>query len=54
MKKQEKYVVGIINVTDSKSTAILEEYQKFFPSSVEIIMTYAALERVSYEGLWDF
>lgn len=54
MKKQEKYVVGIINVTDSKSTAILEEYQKFFPSSVEIIMTYAALERVSYEGLMGF
>ena len=33
---------------------ILEEYQKFFPSSVEIIMTYAALERVSYEGLMGF
>lgn len=53
-KRQEKYVIGIINVTDTQSTAIIEEFKRYFPDNVEILMTYAPLEHVSYEGLMSF
>lgn len=53
-KNDKKYVVGIINVTDSKSTVISEEFRRCFPSNVEILMTSASLEHVSYQGLMAF
>lgn len=53
-KNDKKYVVGIINVTDSKSTVIAEEFRRCFPNNVEILMTYAPLEHVSYQGLMSF
>ena len=53
-KEQTKYVVGVINVTDSKSSVIAEEMQIGFPKNVEVLMTYAPLERVSYDGLMEF
>lgn len=53
-KNDKKYVVGIINVTDSKSTVISEEFRRCFPSNVEILMTSAPLEHVSYQGLMSF
>lgn len=53
-KKQKRYVVGAINVTDSQSTVIAEEFKIGFPDNVEIFMANAPLEQVSYEGLMVF
>lgn len=53
-KEQEKYVVGVINVTGSQSSVIAEEFRIAFPQNVEIVMTYAPLEQVSYDGLMLF
>ena len=53
-KNQKRYVVGAINVTDSQSTVIAEEFKIGFPDNVEIFMANAPLEQVSYEGLMVF
>lgn len=52
--EEKRYMVGVINITNSESSVIAEEFRIGFPSNVEIQMTYAPLERVSYDGLMAF
>lgn len=51
---EKKYVVGVINVQGSQSGMIEEEFRLGFPENIEILMTYAPLEKVSYDGLMEF
>lgn len=53
-QEERKYTVGIINITDSQSTVMAEEFGRYFPENVDILMTYAPLDHVSYEGLMTF
>lgn len=52
--EQKHFLVGVINVTDTKSSVITEEFRIGFPENVEILMTYAPLKKVSYDGLMEF
>ena len=53
-KSGKKYVVGVINVRNTKSSVMEEEFDVGFPDNVEIVMAYAPLELVSYDGLMGF
>lgn len=48
------FVVGIINVSDTKSVVIESEFRDCLPSNVRIIFRYAPLQTVSYDGLMKF
>lgn len=55
MKEQEKkHVVGVINIRNTQSPVITEEFAIGFQDNVEVLMTYAPLEVVSYDGLMVF
>lgn len=49
-----KFVVGIINVSDTKSFVIESEFRSGMPQNVRIILRYAPLQTVSYDGLMNF
>ncbi len=53
-KGRKEYVVGAINIMDSQSTVIAEEFEIGFPENIKIFMAYAPLEQVSYDGLMVF
>lgn len=54
MSEKQNFVVGIISVTGSSCTGLEQEYQKGFPENVQVVMSYAPLEKVSYDELMRF
>ena len=53
-EKKQNYVVGVVNVTNTQSTVIGQEFRRCFPDNVKIEMAYAPLDVVSYDGLMAF
>lgn len=53
-KAEDHYVVGIVNVEHTLSTVIEQEFSLSLPKNVEILMSHAPLEQVSYKGLMKF
>lgn len=53
-KNSNQYVVGVINVINTLSTVIEQEFKRGLPENTKIVMSYAPLEVVSYEGLIGF
>ncbi|SHJ79722.1 hypothetical protein [Hespellia stercorisuis] len=53
-KNRNQFVVGVINVINTLSTVIEQEFRRGMPENVELVMSYAPLEVVSYEGLMGF
>lgn len=52
--ESKEFVVGIINVSDTKSFVIESEFRNSMPANVRIIIRYAPLKTVSYKGLVEF
>ena len=54
MHKDKKAVIGIISVEGDETHVTEEEFRLALSDHVEIVMAYAPLEKVSYNGLMAF
>ncbi len=54
MHKDKKTVIGIISVEGDETHVTEEEFRLALSDHVEIVMAYAPLEKVSYNGLMAF